>query len=120
VAKQKPENDPRREMRPRPLPPRPGGPVPFATLGAVGLLLAVTVFNWVENTRFQKNVTTKLDALTTGMTQLSSKVAAAAKNTPPAQKGPDPNKVYTVKTAGAPIMGSPKAPIIIAEFSDFQ
>jgi protein-disulfide isomerase len=36
------------------------------------------------------------------------------------QQGPDPNKVYTVKTDGAPAHGSPTAPIVIAEFSDYQ
>jgi hypothetical protein len=37
-----------------------------------------------------------------------------------ARQGPDPNKVYTVKTEGSPFKGPKNAPVTIAEFSDFQ
>lgn len=121
MAKQSPEGETRREPgSARPPATMTGGPMRYATLGGVGLLLAVTLFNWVDNAGFQKDVTTKLDALTAGMSQLSGKVEAAAKGAQPPRSGPDPNKVYTVKTQGAPLKGSPAAPIVIAEFSDFQ
>ena len=49
---------------------------------------------------------------------------AAAKPQPPSQakriEAPDPDKVYTVKTDGAPLRGPSSAPITIAAFSDFQ
>jgi protein-disulfide isomerase len=54
------------------------------------------------------------------LTQMQTQVANAAKAKPQAQQGPDPNKVYTVKTDGAPTKGNPTAPIVIAEFSDYQ
>ena len=44
---------------------------------------------------------------------------AATRAIPPRQ-GPDPDKVYPVKTGGAPSKGRTGAPIVIAEFSDFQ
>lgn len=52
------------------------------------------------------------------VTALNTKPSAQ----PPPQRpsGPDPDKVYTVKTEGAPFEGPPNAPITIAEFSDFQ
>jgi protein-disulfide isomerase len=33
---------------------------------------------------------------------------------------PDPNRRYAVSTKGAPVKGSPDAPLVIVEFSDFQ
>jgi protein-disulfide isomerase len=45
--------------------------------------------------------------------QVASRAAAPA-------RGPDPNRVYTLKTAGAPFKGPESAPVTIAEFSDFQ
>ena len=39
--------------------------------------------------------------------------------TPP-RRGPDPNRVYRIKTAGSPTKGPASAAVTIAEFSDFQ
>jgi hypothetical protein len=50
------------------------------------------------------------------VTAVSTKPAAPA----PRPTGPDPEKVYTVKTEGAPFKGPSGAPITIAEFSEFQ
>jgi protein-disulfide isomerase len=36
------------------------------------------------------------------------------------RRGPDPNKAYTVNTAGSPSRGDASAAVTIAEFSDFQ
>src|SRR5262249_1735369 len=35
-------------------------------------------------------------------------------------RGPDPNRIYTVKIADAPAKGAESAPVTIVEFSDFQ
>ena len=40
--------------------------------------------------------------------------------TPPRRRGPDPESVYEVRTANAPYKGPTNAPVVIAEFSDFQ
>jgi hypothetical protein len=34
--------------------------------------------------------------------------------------GPDPDRVYAIKTDGAPVAGPLAAAVTIAEFSDFQ
>jgi protein-disulfide isomerase len=46
--------------------------------------------------------------------------APAAAPAPPRPRGPDPNKVYSVKTAGAPVRGPEQAKVTVVEFSDFQ
>ena len=47
----------------------------------------------------------------------AGKVAAAE---PKRRRGPDPNKVYTVATAGSPTKGPANAKVTLVEFSDFQ
>ena len=54
-----------------------------------------------------------------GKIQIST-VANAPAAAPAPRRGPDPNKVYKVNVAGAPIMGPDTAKITVAEFADFQ
>lgn len=55
------------------------------------------------------------------LTQLATAINSRPANPAPARPtGPDPEKVYTVKTEGAPIEGSKSAAIQIVEISDFQ
>jgi protein-disulfide isomerase len=46
--------------------------------------------------------------------------ASARPAAPSAPSGPDPNRRYTVNTAGAPARGPNSAKVKIVEFSDFQ
>ncbi|HEX4825142.1 MAG TPA: hypothetical protein VFV19_12620 [Candidatus Polarisedimenticolaceae bacterium] len=83
--------------------------------------LVIGVFAWTEARNLKKELGDKVAAMDARVLGLQNDVAKAAKAPPPAQQqGPDPNKVYTVKTEGSPVKGNATAPIVIAEFSDYQ
>jgi len=84
-------------------------------VGALGLGFVA----WTDAKKVRDDFTKRLVDLDQKMIQLQTQVANAAKAKPP-QQGPDPNKVYEIKTTGSPTHGNPTAPIVIAEFSDYQ
>ena len=84
-------------------------------VGALGLGFLA----WSDAKNVKADMTKRLVDIDTRLAALQTQVANAAK-AKPAQQGPDPNKVYTVKLDGAPTEGNPTAPIVIAEFSDYQ
>src|SRR5262245_54131378 len=75
---------------------------------------------WTDAKTMKAETSKRFAELDQRIIALQSQVANAAKAQQPRQQGPDPNKVYTVKTDGAPTEGNPSAPVIIAEFSDYQ
>ena len=85
-------------------------------VGALGLGFLA----WTDAKQVKTDTTRRLVEMDQKLVQLQTQVANAAKAKPAPQQGPDPNKVYTVKTGGAPTRGNPTAPIVIAEFSDYQ
>jgi protein-disulfide isomerase len=89
----------------------------FAVLGGIALLVVMSAWSAVQ----VRGVNTRVAELDTKIADLQKKVDAAPKAAQQApSRGPDPNKVYTVKSEGAPIKGNLSAPVTIAEFSDFQ
>jgi hypothetical protein len=105
----------------------PGGPAPpnaafvsglmaGGTLAGVVVLILLGYMNWQETRAVQKSLDDRLDKVETRLADLARARPAAA----PAREGPDPDRVYSVKTDGAPIKGPAGAPITIAELSDFQ
>lgn len=75
---------------------------------------------WTDAKKVKDETLKRFVDMDTKVIQLQAQVANAAKAKPAPQQGPDPNKVYTVRTEGSPTKGNPKAPIIIAAFSEFQ
>ena len=59
-------------------------------------------------------------ALADAKTSLQQAAKAQPAPKPARRRGPDPNKVHKVNTAGAPLLGSKTAKVKIIEFSDFQ
>jgi protein-disulfide isomerase len=74
---------------------------------------------WTDGKKTKDETTRRLVDIDQKLAQLQTQVANAAKAKPAPPQGPDPNKVYQVRTDG-PTKGNPKAPIVIAEFSDYQ
>jgi len=75
---------------------------------------------WTDAKQVKDDTLKRLVDMDTKVLALQAQVANAAKAKPAPQQGPDPNKVYTVRTEGSPTKGGAAAPIVIAEFSDFQ
>lgn len=96
-----------------------GGPAWLPIVLAVGAL-GLGFVAWTDGRRIKDDTAKHLADIDQRLIQLQTEVANAAKAKPPQQpQGPDPNKVYTVRTDG-PTKGNPTAPIVIAEFSDYQ
>ena len=96
------------------------GTLGFLSLAGIAVLLFM-------NVKLQNQLAKEQEAiaqLSGGMAQLGSKVDAAARAAAaaaaPQRQGPDPNRVYQVKTTGSPAEGPENAAVTIAEFSDFQ
>ena len=86
-------------------------PLALATLGGVLAVLVISFASWRDVSRIDQ----RLGELEARLDQIGGRALAHA-----VQRGPDPNRVHTVKTDGAPSRGNASAPVTIAEFSDFQ
>ena len=90
-------------------------------LAGLAILLALSGWSIAEVRGVKKDLADRVGQLDAKIAQLATKVDSAARAAAqPPQRGPDPNKVYAIKTDGAPYRGTPSAPVTIAEFSDFQ
>jgi protein-disulfide isomerase len=83
--------------------------IPLAILIGMVILIALTALNVYETRRQRIEFNDRI-------VQLGSLMIRP----PTRPSGPDPDKIYTVKTESAPIEGSRSAPVQIVEISDFQ
>ena len=97
---------------------RGGDPLGLATLAGVVAVLMLSFANWRDVERIDRSLNERLGKLETRLDQVATRMERAAAPAP--QRGPDPNRVYTIQTASAPVRGPVGAPVTIAEFSDFQ
>jgi protein-disulfide isomerase len=95
------------------------GWVQLLTLTGLAGVLFVGTQNWMETRKVQTALNDRLTILDTKISTLSAKVDQGARPAQ-AQRGPDPNRVYSVRLDNAPFEGPASAPVVIAEFSDFQ
>jgi protein-disulfide isomerase len=96
-----------------------GGGIKWLAEGMAVVVFVVGFMAWSSQNTKLEDTKRRLADMDQKFQALQTQVANAAKAKPPSQ-GPDPNKVYTVKTDGSPTHGNPTAPIVIAEFSDYQ
>ena len=87
----------------------------LSILVGVGVLIVIAAANLYETHRQRAELNDRLTQLATAINTRPANPAAPAR-----PSGPDPDKVYMVKTEGAPIEGSKSAPVQIVEISDFQ
>ena len=79
--------------------------------------MMISFSNYREIDRIQTSLDSRLTQIENRIAEVANRAPAAAQ---PLQRGPDPNRVYEIRTAGAPLKGPATAPVTIAEFSDFQ
>lgn len=117
----------RREAREAAGPPTPqaapaagGQLLTIATLVGVLATLGISYASWQKVSQINDGLDDRFKKVESRIGQLATKVDKLPAQAQSRRRGPDPNKVYKIKTAGAPSKGPANAPVTIAEFSDFQ
>src|SRR5437016_8480330 len=87
-----------------------------ATVAGVAVLVFLAFMTWDAMRQLQNSLDGRLPQIENRLAQVATKVDQVASRAPAAaNQGPDPNRVYTIKTVGMPVRGPDSAPITIAE-----
>ena len=90
-------------------------------ISALFLGLSIVAGVWLIGSSINSTTVRLVDSLDEIRLAVGSAPSQIAKNAPPPRPNrPDPNRRYTVPTAGAPALGTDEFKIEIVEFSDFQ
>jgi hypothetical protein len=121
MAKRSRDQERTEPQRPEPTGSSSSGMLTVALLAGVGITAFLGAMTWSQNRKIQTTLDERLVQIQSTVAALSAKVDAGARAAAqPRQQGPDPNRAYTIRTAGAPAEGPESAAVTIAEFSDFQ
>ena len=113
-------NRERRDEGPRPQAASGGGSGTPGWLPTVLSIVAIVfcAFLYMDAKRAGDDIKKVEEKITVLTTQLAARPAQQPQQQRP--QGPDPAKVYTVSSEGAPVKGKLGAAVTIAEFSDYQ
>jgi hypothetical protein len=87
---------------------------------SLAAVLVITSVNYRDTRRISGELKQQIDTQLAGIDSKVQQLAAKLDQASQRRSGPDPSRVYAVRTDGSPSKGPAAAPIVIAEFSDFQ
>ena len=90
----------------------------LAALAGVVAVLVIALASWRDLQRLDRALGERLSKLAPRLDQVADRMERTPAEASP--RGPDPNRVYAIKTDGSPSRGKAGAPVTVAEFADFQ